>query len=108
MSLISCPECGATISNKAKICVKCGLPLKEYVPKENDEIKTVLKLIKERKRVSQDLLKAHLGSSARATNILSELEIQGFITKPDLSNRWEIDFEKIDKYLEVVPQENKK
>ncbi|MBR4355138.1 MAG: DNA translocase FtsK, partial [Elusimicrobiaceae bacterium] len=33
-----------------------------------------LRLIKERRRVSQDLLKAHFGSSARATNMLSVLE----------------------------------
>ncbi|MDR1784133.1 MAG: DNA translocase FtsK, partial [Endomicrobium sp.] len=34
-----------------------------------------LKLISERRRVSQDLLKANFGGSARATNILSILEI---------------------------------
>ncbi|MDR3071131.1 MAG: DNA translocase FtsK 4TM domain-containing protein [Endomicrobium sp.] len=61
-----------------------------------------LKLISERKRVSQDLLKANFGSSARATNILSILEIEGFISKPDGVNKWQIDFDKISKYLEMI------
>ncbi|MBK8574839.1 MAG: DNA translocase FtsK 4TM domain-containing protein [Elusimicrobia bacterium] len=36
-----------------------------------DEMDQALRLIMERKRVSQDLLKSHFGSSARATNVLS-------------------------------------
>ncbi|MFH1379260.1 MAG: DNA translocase FtsK 4TM domain-containing protein [bacterium] len=59
-----------------------------------------LKLVKERKRVSQDLLKAHFGSSAKATNILSILEIKNFIRKPEGSNRWEIFFDQVDEFLE--------
>jgi hypothetical protein len=53
----------------------------------------------ERRRVSQDLLKAHFGSSARATNILSILEMNGFIHKPEGSNRWEIYFDKMESHL---------
>jgi S-DNA-T family DNA segregation ATPase FtsK/SpoIIIE len=64
-----------------------------------DEIKQALTLIKERKRVSQDLLKAHFGSSARATNILSVLEMKGFITKPEGSNRWEMHYDLINQQL---------
>jgi S-DNA-T family DNA segregation ATPase FtsK/SpoIIIE len=59
-----------------------------------------LKLINERKRISQDLLKANFGGSARATNILSILEMEGFITKPEGTNRWQIDYDKIRQYLE--------
>lgn len=59
-----------------------------------------LKLISERKRVSQDLLKANFGGSARATNILSLLEVRGFIIKPEGTNRWQIDYDKIEQYLE--------
>ena len=68
-----------------------------------------LTLIKERRRVSQDLLKAHFGSSARATNILSVLEMKGFIIKPEGSNRWEIHFDLIEGQLNELqnskPQE---
>jgi S-DNA-T family DNA segregation ATPase FtsK/SpoIIIE len=64
-----------------------------------EELKQALTLIKERRRVSQDLLKAHFGGSARATNILSILEMKGFITKPEGSNRWEIHFDLIDEHL---------
>lgn len=59
-----------------------------------------LRLIKERRRVSQDLLKAHFGSSARATNMLSVLEMKGYISKPEGSNRWEIHYELIDQGIE--------
>jgi len=65
----------------------------------NEELIAALKLITERKKVSQDLLKAHFGSSARATNLLSILEVRGFIFKPEGTNRWQIFFDKIENFL---------
>ncbi|MHB0996517.1 MAG: FtsK/SpoIIIE family DNA translocase [Elusimicrobiales bacterium] len=65
----------------------------------SEEMIAALKLVTERRRVSQDLLKAHFGSSARATNILSILETSGFIHKPEGSNRWEIFFDKIEAHI---------
>jgi S-DNA-T family DNA segregation ATPase FtsK/SpoIIIE len=70
------------------------------------ELVSALKLVQERKRVSQDLLKAHFGSSSRATNLLSILEMKGFIHKPEGTNRWTIHFEKISDYLGSAGQEN--
>ncbi len=67
-----------------------------------EELLQALNLIKERRRVSQDLLKANFGSSARATNILSVLEMKGFITKPEGSNRWEIHYDMIDSAIEEL------
>ena len=64
-----------------------------------EELAQALTLILERRRVSQDLLKANFGSSARATNILSVLEMKGYITKPEGSNRWEIHFDQIEQGL---------
>jgi len=64
-----------------------------------EELIQALNLILERRRVSQDLLKANFGSSARATNILSVLEMKGYITKPEGSNRWEIHFDLIEQGL---------
>lgn len=58
-----------------------------------------LQLISERRRISFDLLKAHFGSSAKATNAISCLEMNGFINKPEGSERWEIFYDKIEKYL---------
>lgn len=63
------------------------------------EFSQALKLVLERRRVSQDLLKSQFGSSARATNILSALEVKGFIHKPEGSNRWEIHFDEIESYM---------
>jgi S-DNA-T family DNA segregation ATPase FtsK/SpoIIIE len=63
------------------------------------EFSQALKLVLERRRVSQDLLKSQFGSSARATNLLSLLEVKGLIHKPDGSNRWEIHFDDIEACL---------
>lgn len=67
----------------------------------SEEILNALRLILARKRVSQDLLKAHFGSSSRATNILSILECDGFIKKPEGSNKWAINFDRIEAHLKV-------
>lgn len=64
-----------------------------------EEFEQALRLIIERRRISQDLLKAHFGSSARATNMLSVLEMNKFITKPLGSERWHINFAKMERYL---------
>ena len=37
MALIRCPECGQTISDKAKACIHCGYPL-DYEENFDDEI----------------------------------------------------------------------
>ena len=63
------------------------------------EFTQALQLVLQRRRVSQDLLKSQFGSSARATNILSLLEVKEFIHKPEGSNRWDIHFDKIESYL---------
>lgn len=70
-----------------------------------EELLQALRLITERRRVSQDLLKANFGSSARATNILSVLEMKGFISKPEGSNRWEIHYDLIESQIQEL--ENK-
>ncbi|MBI3292881.1 MAG: DNA translocase FtsK 4TM domain-containing protein [Elusimicrobia bacterium] len=70
------------------------------VEEEKQEfLRQALQLVLERKRVSQDLLKAHFGSSARATDLLSLLEVQGFIAKPEGTNRWTVFFDRIEEYL---------
>lgn len=66
---------------------------------ELDDLQQAMMLVLERRRVSQDLLKAHFGSSARATDLLSQLEVKGFIAKPEGTNRWTIYYDRIDAYL---------
>ncbi|MDR3111904.1 MAG: DNA translocase FtsK [Elusimicrobiota bacterium] len=61
-----------------------------------------LKLMKERCGISQDLLKANFGSSAKAANLLSLLDRDGFISKPKGTNRWQINYDKIDDYLSKI------
>ena len=34
MALITCPECGKEISDKAKCCIHCGYPLEEEAQKQ--------------------------------------------------------------------------
>jgi DNA segregation ATPase FtsK/SpoIIIE, S-DNA-T family len=69
---------------------------------ELDDLQQALMLVLERKRVSQDLLKAHFGSSAKATDLLSILEVKGFIEKPEGTNRWTIYFDRINGYLSQI------
>lgn len=72
----------------------------EGATKEDQEnLAKALSLVLERRRVSQDLLKARFGSSAKASDMLSRLEIGGFVFKPEGTNRWEIRFDKIEDYL---------
>jgi S-DNA-T family DNA segregation ATPase FtsK/SpoIIIE len=78
----------------------------DFNPEEADrsmkELLSALKLMQERKRISQDLLKAHFGSSARATNLLSLLETKGFIHKPEGTNRWTIHYDLISEYIAAM------
>ncbi len=69
--------------------------------KAEKDLIPALKLILERRRISQDLLKAQFGGSARATNILSVLEVRGFIHKPEGTNRWEINYNLVEDYLRI-------
>lgn len=69
--------------------------------KAEKDLIPALKLVLERRRISQDLLKAQFGGSARATNILSVLEVRGFIHKPEGTNRWEINYNLIEDYLRI-------
>jgi len=83
----------------------------EFAVEDKKEMKDLiegLKLVLERHRVSQDLLKAHFGSSARATNLLSLMEVKEFIQKPEGSNKWEINFDMIEEFLgkvNMIPEE---
>lgn len=77
----------------------------EFAVEDKKEMKDLIeavKLVLERHRVSQDLLKAHFGSSARATNLLSLMEVKEFIKKPEGTNRWEINFDLIEEFLSKV------
>lgn len=43
MALITCPDCGGKVSDKANACIHCGRPFKnicknEYVKKSVDEL----------------------------------------------------------------------
>ena len=49
--------------------------------------------------ISAALVVTAFGSSARATNLLSLLEVKGFIFKPEGSNRWDIHFDMIEDYI---------
>jgi S-DNA-T family DNA segregation ATPase FtsK/SpoIIIE len=88
------------------------LKVSEEFPKEKEikrtqDLYNALLLIKERRRVSQDLLKAHFGSSSKASDILSLLEVRGFIYKPEGTNRWNINLDKIDEELKNFESEYK-
>ncbi len=80
---------------------------KEKEEQQKEDLYSALLLIKERKRISQDLLKAHFKSSAKATDILSLLEVKGFIYKPEGTNKWNINFDRVEEMLKLY-EENAK
>ncbi|MDR0675704.1 MAG: DNA translocase FtsK [Elusimicrobiota bacterium] len=67
--------------------------------KIGEDLKKALNVVIDRKKISYDLLRANGFSGPKATNIMSLLEIKGFINKPFGTQKWEIDFEAIEKYL---------
>ena len=79
-----------------------GMRPAQGIGTSREEMLQALNLILQRRRVSQDILKANFGSSARASNILSVLEMKGFISKPEGSNRWEIHYDLIEQQLQVL------
>jgi len=92
----------ANYESLAKTIVKFP---KEKDIKRSQDLYNALLLIKERHRVSQDLLKAHFGSSSKASDILSLLEVKGFIYKPEGTNRWNINFDKIEEEIKNFESE---
>ena len=68
--------------------------------KNEKDLIPALQLIMERREISQDLLKANFGGSAKATNLLSLLRMRNFIYKPEVKNRWKINFDLIQEYLD--------
>jgi S-DNA-T family DNA segregation ATPase FtsK/SpoIIIE len=89
------PPCYACLPEFAQ-ALQSGDGRKE---KAQEDMREALQLILDRRRISQDLLKAHFRSSARATDLLSLLEVKGFIRKPQGTNRWEIHFDQIDEFF---------
>jgi S-DNA-T family DNA segregation ATPase FtsK/SpoIIIE len=79
-----------------------GMRPTQGIGTSREEMLQALNLIMQRRRVSQDILKANFGSSARASNILSVLEMKGFISKPEGTNRWEIHYDLIEQALQTL------
>ena len=79
-----------------------GMRPTQGIGTSREEMLQALNLIMQRRRVSQDILKANFGSSARASNILSVLEMRGFISKPEGTNRWEIHYDLIEQELQTL------
>ncbi|MFH1714604.1 MAG: DNA translocase FtsK [Elusimicrobiota bacterium] len=82
--------------------VKEDLTAPKSDEEEDDEQKALLRraleLVVERKKVSYDLLRANGFSGPKATNLMSIMEMKGFIEKPRGTNKWEIYFDKIEEY----------
>ena len=66
---------------------------------EESLIRRALRLIVARKKVSYELLKANGFSGPKASNLISLLEMRGFINKPQGTNRWDIVYDEIENYL---------
>jgi DNA segregation ATPase FtsK/SpoIIIE, S-DNA-T family len=67
--------------------------------KLEEELKKGLNFVLERQKVSYDLLRANGFSGPKATNLISIMEMKGFIKKPAGAQKWEINFDEIEDYL---------
>lgn len=77
-----------------------GTPIATTVPKNTmRELFPALKLIKERQRVSLDLLEINFGSYNKAKELLQYLQDNGYIVKRSGSSDWLINNEKINETL---------
>ena len=65
----------------------------------NEEQVKALQIILRTRKVSLGILRSNFESSAQASNILSWLEDDGFISMAAGSTTWEINFNKIKDYL---------
>ena len=72
---------------------------KEMSEESKNDLLRALKFVLERRRVSYDLLKTGAEFGNQAADILSRLEVEGFIRKPDGTNRWEVFTDKIEEFL---------
>lgn len=66
---------------------------------EDEQFRRALQLIYERRKASYELLKANGFSGPKASNMLSLMEMKGFIEKPAGTNRWDIFLDEIEAYL---------
>jgi len=54
MPLISCPDCGKTVSNLAPHCPGCGYPVREYMQRQADERKERQVRLAEKRRLMRN------------------------------------------------------
>lgn len=73
------------------LIIEAQATMKELIP--------ALKLIKERQRISMDILEIHFGSYSKAKELFEYLEKNGFVAKPAGAYNWIINNEKINEYL---------
>ena len=73
------------------LIIEAQATMKELIP--------ALKLLKERQRVSLDILEIHFGSYGKAKELFEYLQKNGFIAKPAGAYDWLINNEKIKEYL---------
>ena len=81
MALIECPECGATISNKAVNCIHCGFPIKDYI-EQYDSYEIVI----------EDFDKLFARSEAAHLQGIVMGGVPSMITKQNMNDRLPITF----------------
>ncbi len=65
----------------------------------DEDLKRALNLILERRKISYELMRANGFGGPKTTNLISLMQTKGFIEKPAGSQKWEIDFEAIERYF---------
>lgn len=84
MAIIKCKECGKEVSDKAKVCIHCGCPIKkieENSNQTNDMVEEVIEKIEENKK------KVIIGGIAILVLLL--IFVGNSNKKPNITGSWE-------------------
>ena len=84
MGMISCPECGKEVSDKASICVNCGFPIENYIKEQVEKKNRIKKELenKEKKEKQDELNKKRFDGLRDKRNVSCETK-QGSLSIRD-------------------------
>ena len=99
MALITCPECGREVSDRAKTCPNCGFPITKSEEMDNElQVRDVVLAKEEQKPQPQSKKKVRIGLVATLCVVLAMLAFFLLQTSGSVVGTWE-DTETLDGYI---------
>ena len=99
MALITCPECGREVSDRAKTCPNCGFPITKSEEMDNElQVRDVVLAKEEQKPQPQSKKKVRIGLVATLCVVLAMLAFFLLQASGSVVGTWE-DTESLDGYI---------